>query len=472
MVQINFAKREVQCKVVYYGPSMSGKTANLRQIHDRSPEKVRGALTTISTDTERTLFFDFLPLNLGLIANVRAKINLYAVPYNEENNSLRLLVLEGVDGIVFVADSGPNRIRANLAALENLHENVARLGRDPNEIPLVFQWNKRDLKTAVEVQELAHALNPHGRPAFEAAAEMGAGVFQALKAVTNAVLVNVTRMIVAPAAPEGEDAPAEAPRGRIRAVATRDVGAAEPEPAFEMPEREPEPEPVLAAHAERVRSFEPATAAGSRLSFDDVALPTAAAEPEPEPPEQPAHETPVTPPWRRAPDRPAIRSQQQEFADHLSTDSFSSHPAPAPVSEDPHATSGLPQRDVPRSADRHVEGRGARGRRLVETETALEPAAAADPSAWGDYTDPKSVDLQAEVPGDWEQPATGAVRVRGRTSGWETERRPRDPRPVVDRRKRTRRENVEVLPARSLWAGSLFSLFLLGVIGYLVHALL
>src|SRR5262245_20459908 len=140
MVQINFAKREVQCKVVYYGPAMSGKTINLRQIHDRSPQKVRGALTSIATDTKRTLFFDFLPLNLGLVSNVGAKIHLYAVPYLDAQNAMRLLVLEGVDGIVFVADSGPNKMRANLAALENLHENMSQLGRDLSDVPLVFQW--------------------------------------------------------------------------------------------------------------------------------------------------------------------------------------------------------------------------------------------------------------------------------------------------------------------------------------------
>ncbi|MCK6460681.1 MAG: hypothetical protein L6Q95_12405, partial [Planctomycetes bacterium] len=202
----------------------------------------------------------------------------------------------------------------------------------------------------------------------------------------------------------------------------------------------------------------------------DVALPSAGAEPqEEEPPEQPAHETPITPPWRRKPDRPAVRSQQQEFADHLSTDSFG-HLAPQ-AAENPHATTDLPSRDVPRAADRHPGGRTTRAHRPTETETALEPGAAAKAADWADYTDPKSVDLQGAAAAGWEQPATGAVRVRGTPSSWDDARR-RDPRPVVDRRKRPRRENVEALSTKSLWAGSLFSLFLLGVIGYLVHALL
>jgi hypothetical protein len=473
MVQINFAKREVQCKVVYYGPAMSGKTKNLRQIHDRSPEKVRGALTTIATDTNRTLFFDFLPLNLGLVGNVRAKINLYAIPYIDAQNALRLLVLEGVDGIVFVADSGPNKLRANLAALENLHENVSQLGRELRDLPLVFQWNKRDLKEAIPVAELAQALNPHGKPAFEAAAQMGAGVFQTLKAITHAVLVDVTKMIVVSPAAAPVEAPAPPPApsaSRIRAVAGRERP---PEPAFELPAPEPafaeapaEPEPVAA------RAAAPSAAASSHLHFDDVTLP-----PEDAPPrEQEAHETPITPPWRRAPDRPAVRSQQEEFADHLSTDSFGAHQSPRRAApERAHATTDLPHKDVPRAADRHPGGRAPRAQRPAETETALEPAAAdgaaAEGGEWADYTDPKSVDLQGAA-GGWEQPQTGAVRVRGPVGGWDEARRVRDPRPVTDRRKRGRRETVEALSDTSLLAGSLFSLFLLVVIGYLVHALL
>ena len=141
MVQINFAKREVQCKVVYYGPARSGKTANLRSIHERTPKKVCGALTSIATDTDRTLFFDFLPLNLGPMAGIGTKINLYAVPYLANQNATRLLVLEGTDGIVFVADSSTAELTENIEALANLRENLAELGRELEDIPIVFQWN-------------------------------------------------------------------------------------------------------------------------------------------------------------------------------------------------------------------------------------------------------------------------------------------------------------------------------------------
>jgi hypothetical protein len=316
-------------------------------------------------------------------------------------------------------------------------------------------------------------LNPHGRPAFEAAVQMGAGVFQTLKSITHAVLVDVTKMIVvtpAATAPEPEPVAATAAATRIRAVASRErTPVQEPVPSFEAPAAEapaPEPEPAFAEAAPEPRRA-PAAAA-SHLHFDDVSLPPAE-----EPQEQPAHETPITPPWRRT-ERPAVRSQAEEFAEHLSTDSFGAHGTPRrPAASSAHATTDLPQRDVPRSADRHPAGRATRGRRPAETETALEPAGAPDAGEWADYTDPKSVDLQGAAPGGWEQPATGAVRVRGPVGGWdEAARRPRDPRPVVDRRKRGRRENVETLSTTGLWAGSLFSLFLLVVIGYLVHALL
>ena len=149
MAQINFAKGEVQCKVVYYGPAQAGKTANLQQVHARSPSHVRGKLTSISTDGDRTLFFDYLPMNLGKVAGIRTKINLYAVPYIENQNALRVLVLEGVDGIVFVADARPDQVDANREAMDNLRENLAAVGRDFGEVPIVFQWNHTDAENAL-----------------------------------------------------------------------------------------------------------------------------------------------------------------------------------------------------------------------------------------------------------------------------------------------------------------------------------
>jgi len=195
MAQINFAKGEVQCKIVYYGPAESGKTANLRLIHDRSPERIRGKLTTIATDSNRTLFFDFLPLNLGKVATIRAKLNLYAVPYIDGHDTLRLLVLEGVDGIVFVADARKDRLEANREALANLHDNLAQLGRGPDEVPIVFQANKMDLEGAVSAARLADALGLPDAAAIDANAIDGTGVLPSLKALTKQVLENVAGMM-------------------------------------------------------------------------------------------------------------------------------------------------------------------------------------------------------------------------------------------------------------------------------------
>jgi signal recognition particle receptor subunit beta len=192
MAQINFAKREVQCKIVYYGPARSGKTANLRTIHARSPERVRGSLTSIQTDQDRTLFFDFLPLNLGSVAGMDTKINLYAVPYLSGQNANRAVVLEGIDGIVFVADSSPGCLDSNIEALRNLRENLTAMNRSLEDIPLVFQWNKSDVEGAIPGPALETALNVGGRPTFSACATADDGVFAALKAVTQEVLVEVT----------------------------------------------------------------------------------------------------------------------------------------------------------------------------------------------------------------------------------------------------------------------------------------
>ena len=195
MAQINFAKGEVQCKVVYYGPAQSGKTANLRTVHARSPEHVRGKLTSIATDGERTLFFDFLPLNLGKVAGIRTKINIYAVPYIDGQNALRMLVLEGVDGIVFVADSMRSRVDENREALANLRANLAAVGRELSEVPLVFQWNKSDAADAMSSEEMIQALDAAHWESSSAAALEGVGVLQTLKLVTRGVLEHVSGMM-------------------------------------------------------------------------------------------------------------------------------------------------------------------------------------------------------------------------------------------------------------------------------------
>jgi signal recognition particle receptor subunit beta len=193
MVQINFALREVNCKIVYYGPGMSGKTTNLEIVHKKAPEANKGELTSIATEGDRTLFFDFMPLDLGTIAGMRTRFQLYTVPGQVYYNSTRKLVLQGVDGIVFVADSSESKMEENLESLENLKNNLAEYGKDIREIPLVFQFNKRDLPDALTIDALNERMNHWGCPYFEAVAITGEGVFPTLKCLSGMVLETLNR---------------------------------------------------------------------------------------------------------------------------------------------------------------------------------------------------------------------------------------------------------------------------------------
>ena len=204
MVQINFALKEVNCKIVYYGPGMSGKTTNLEIVHEKAPESNKGELTSIATEGDRTLFFDFMPLDLGTIAGMRTRFQLYTVPGQVYYNSTRKLVLQGVDGIVFVADSSASKMEENLESLENLRNNLAEYGKDIRELPLVLQWNKRDLPDALPVEDLNQKLNHWGVPTFEAVAITGEGVFPTLKCLSGMVLETLNR--------DQRESPAAAPR--------------------------------------------------------------------------------------------------------------------------------------------------------------------------------------------------------------------------------------------------------------------
>ncbi len=191
MVQINFAQKSVTVKIVYYGPGMSGKTTNLEVVHQRAPQGSRGDLTSISTDGDRTLFFDFMPLDLGTVAGMKTQFQIYTVPGQVYYNSTRKLVLQGVDGVIFVADSSASMMDENLESLHNLGENLAEYGKDLATMPMVVQYNKRDLPDALPVSELERALNPTGRPSFEAVANTGQGVFPTLKALAALVLDSI-----------------------------------------------------------------------------------------------------------------------------------------------------------------------------------------------------------------------------------------------------------------------------------------
>ncbi len=193
MVQINFAAREINCKIVYYGPGRSGKTTNLEQIHATSPKKCVGEMVSIATETDRTLFFDFLPLDIGKVAGMQVRFQLYTVPGQVYYNATRKLVLQGVDGVVFVADSQRSMFEENVESLQNLFDNLRENGYDPDTIPLVMQWNKQDLPDLTPIEELEANLNPKGLPSNGAVAIQGKGVFESLKKIAYLVLEKLNK---------------------------------------------------------------------------------------------------------------------------------------------------------------------------------------------------------------------------------------------------------------------------------------
>ncbi len=190
---INYSSREINCKIVYYGPGLCGKTTNLQYVYARTNPEAKGKMISLATETERTLFFDFLPLSLGEIRGFKTRFHLYTVPGQVFYDASRKLILKGVDGVVFVADSQVERMEANLESVDNLRVNLAEQGYDLDRIPYVVQYNKRDLPSAVEVPELHRALNPRNVPEFAAVAPTGVGVFDTLKAVAKLVLTELRR---------------------------------------------------------------------------------------------------------------------------------------------------------------------------------------------------------------------------------------------------------------------------------------
>ncbi len=187
MALINVAAREIHGKIVYYGPGLGGKTTNLRYIHRKIPAATKGELSSIATETERTLFFDFLPLDLGTVHGFTIRYRLYTVPGQDAYERTRIAVLNGADGVVFVADAQQNRLQDNLHSLEELAQNVSQQGKRFLDYPLVLQYNKMDLPDALPTQELDRHLNTRGAPRFEAAAVEGVGVFETLRAICKLV---------------------------------------------------------------------------------------------------------------------------------------------------------------------------------------------------------------------------------------------------------------------------------------------
>ena len=195
MSLVNFTAREITCKIVYYGPGRSGKTTNLQYVYGRVPESRRGRMVSLATQTDRTLFFDFLPLELGSISGFATKFQLYTVPGQSYYNATRKLVLQGADGVVFVADSQARQLVENVESLQDLHANLAEQGVDARTMPLVIQYNKQDLPRdlILDVAELQDALNFRDVPHFAADAVHGLGVFETLRAAAEQVLRRLSK---------------------------------------------------------------------------------------------------------------------------------------------------------------------------------------------------------------------------------------------------------------------------------------
>jgi signal recognition particle receptor subunit beta len=239
MVSINYAFREINCKIVYYGPGLSGKTTNLQCVHDRLPASSRGDLISLATESDRTLYFDFLPLTVGDIGGFATKFQMYTVPGQVFYNATRKLVLRGVDGIVFVADSQKTKMDENLESLADMYDNLHSYGLDPAELPIVMQYNKRDLPGVASIAELEAQLNPDGHPFVEAQAVKGKGVFDTVKVISKLVLEDIRRRtekegsaepgaasVAAPDVTRNDNAPIAAPSTAVATSAVAEPVAA------------------------------------------------------------------------------------------------------------------------------------------------------------------------------------------------------------------------------------------------------
>jgi len=190
---INYSAKEINCKIVYYGPGLCGKTTNLQYIYNRTNPTARGKMISLATETERTLFFDFLPLALGEIRGFKTRFHLYTTPGQVFYDASRKLILKGVDGVVFVVDSQIDRMEANLESLENLEDNLIEQGYDLSSLPFVIQYNKRDLANILSMDDLKEMFNPTNVPEFQACATTGEGVFDTLKGIARKVLIELKK---------------------------------------------------------------------------------------------------------------------------------------------------------------------------------------------------------------------------------------------------------------------------------------
>ncbi|MHB8763790.1 MAG: GTP-binding protein, partial [Deferrisomatales bacterium] len=242
MAIFNYAAREMTAKIVYYGPGLSGKTTSIQFIHSKLSPKSKGKLVSLATETDRTLFFDFFPVEFGQVGGFRIKFNFYTVPGQVFYNTTRKLVLKGADGVVFVADSQPGMMEQNVESLENLKENLKAHGIDPDTVPFAIQYNKRDLPGALSAEEMRRKLNPTGVPDLETSATTGLGIMETMKVICKLVLEDVQGK-------QKRAAPRSPPPRPEAAEAAREAGPAAPEPppvAAPPPRSAPRPERAAA----------------------------------------------------------------------------------------------------------------------------------------------------------------------------------------------------------------------------------
>jgi len=301
MVFFNYSTMQMAAKVVYYGPGLCGKTTNLQYIYGHTANDSRGEMVSLETETDRTLFFDLLPIDVGSIAGFNTRIQLYTVPGQVFYNTTRKLVLKGVDGVVFVADSQRPMLSANVESLRNLEENLGEMGLSLDTLPIVIQYNKRDLPDVLPVEELNRAMNPRGWPHFEASAVTGQGVFETLKGISKLTLINLKKRLTKMSTDSPR--PAAAPRSA--------APAAGPAPAPPRPAPAPAPPPRTTPSLPTAKV---AAAAKAKSSQVDVlaelekirkqalsGAPEAPARPAPPaPPPRPAAPAPAAPALARA----------------------------------------------------------------------------------------------------------------------------------------------------------------------------
>src|SRR5262245_20300765 len=296
MVFFNYSTMQMAAKVVYYGPGLCGKTTNLHYIYGHTANDSRGEMVSLETETDRTLFFDLLPIDVGQIAGFNTRIQLYTVPGQVFYNTTRKLVLKGVDGVVFVADSQRAMLRANLESFKNLEDNLAEMGLSVDTVPLVLQYNKRDLADICTVEEMNEALNPKGWPWFESSALTGQGVFETLKGVSKLTLLSLkkrltkgpetTRPAARPPATTAPPRPAAPPAAPAQSAPAAPAAPPAPSAAPSQP-AVPTAPAAAAKSAPPARPAKPAPAAAAAKPATPEAAPAQPAKPA-APPAKPA----------------------------------------------------------------------------------------------------------------------------------------------------------------------------------------